>query len=173
MKMTFIQIAFSLFPPSVSLYACVCSSSNCASVMGPEPSQWKWQVEDTVFAGAFCCSVFHALVDLSLVHWSTYQGTSTDQVKNLNEALFIFLCFCGWGGPWKSQLELVGPNNSHEVWWRTRDCWLSSYWQSSHEERVTRLSAWVPVGHALWFSVSCTAERLHRQMRSVIQWWNT
>lgn len=32
---------------SLSVCLCVGSSSNCACVMGPEPSQWKWQLEDT------------------------------------------------------------------------------------------------------------------------------
>lgn len=121
MKMTFILLSFSLsFSLSVSLYscACMCASSITVPVMGPDSSQWKWQVEDIVFDRSFFflrSSVFHALVNLWLVHRSSYQGTSIDQVKNLNETLFIFLCFWGWCGAWKSQQELVGPNNRHEV----------------------------------------------------------
>lgn len=104
------------FLPSVSLYACVCSSSNDAPVMGSEPSQWKWQVEDTVFASPFCCSVFHAVIDLSLVHRITHQGTSTDQVKNLNEALSSFFCVSADEVDRENHSEsLWDPNNSHEV----------------------------------------------------------
>lgn len=144
--------------------------------MGSEPSQWKWQVEAILFPGPYCHSIFHALVGLWLVHRSTYQGTSIDQVKNLNEALFILLCFCGWGRLLKLQLDLVGPNNQHEVWWKSRGCQLNSYWQGSQMEKVwgqvCQLGSSVPsVGH-VWFSVSCTVECLLCQIRILIQWWN-
>lgn len=57
---------------------------------------------------------------------------------------FSFFCFCGWGGAWKSQPELVGPNNRHEVEFQS---WLGSCWQGSRKGRS--LSACVPAGRAL------------------------
>lgn len=178
MKMTFILLSSSLLLP-VCLSLCMLVRAHPLTVpeMGPEPSQRKWQVEEIVFAGPFCCSVFHALVDLWLVHRRTYQGTSIDQVKHLNEALSsFFLCV--------SMDQSDHENHSGSLWdlitdikWSYRVvkdcCWLSSCWQSSAKERVTSLSAWVPVGHALWFSVSCTVMHLCWKICSLIQCWNT
>lgn len=162
----------------------VCAHPLTMPVMGSEPSQWKWQVEDIVFAGPFCYSVFHALVGLWLVVRSTYQGTDIDQVKNLNETLFIFLCFCGWSGPWKSQL--VGPNNRHEVELQCgerRDivCWVYTGKVPIRKE-LLGLSTWACGTFWLCLTIFCvtlscflsyTVECLRQQMCILIQWLNT
>lgn len=104
---------------SLCMFVCICLRVCFLtfSLMESEPSQWKWQVEDIVFARCLGYSIFHALVGVWLVHRSTYQGTSIDQVENLNEALFIFYLFffLVWNRPWELLPEPVGPNNKHEV----------------------------------------------------------
>ena len=109
----------------LSLFLPVCLSvCSCLLILYNRACDGTWAQPMEMTGWGYCLcrvpfffrnSVFHALVGLWLVHRSSYQGTSIDQVKNLNEALFIFPCFCGRGGAWKSQPELVGPNNRHEV----------------------------------------------------------
>lgn len=179
-EMTFILLSFSHCLP-VCLSVCLCVRARAhpltVPVMGPEPSQWKWQVEDIVFHRSFLLQRFsRSRSSFWLVHWSIYQGTSIDQVKNLNEALFIFLCFCGWGGPWKSRRELVGPNNRHEVELHCGERQEIVGWV--HTCKVPKRNKYVSLGPwnlllAMHYDfLSCTVERLRRQIRSLSQWWN-
>lgn len=46
------------FSPVCFFCMLVCAHPLTMPVMGPEPIQWKWQVEDTVFAGSFVLQRF-------------------------------------------------------------------------------------------------------------------
>lgn len=89
----YLSLSFSL---SVSLYICVCVRA-CAHpltvpVMGPEPSQWKWQVEDIFF--------FRPFFFFSMLLWifdlyaeAPIKGQALTNGKNLNGAVSHFPVF--------------------------------------------------------------------------------
>lgn len=116
MKMTFIQIAFSLFPPfCLSVCLCVLIFQLCLC-----DGTWTQPMEMTGRGYCLCWSFLLQRFSCSCRSFTcTLKHLSRDKYWPSEKfkwgTLFIFLCFCGWGGPWKSQLELVGPNNSHEV----------------------------------------------------------